>query len=178
LRLDIRVDRVDVVYGEGNTNQPSGEIIFDYKTGHARPADWLGSRPDAPQLPLYAVVSESPQLAAVAFASLRPGKDMGINGYEASDGILPRATALKTESLAAQVEEWREVLTSLAQDFHAGMAAVSPKRYPQTCNYCEQRLLCRLKLATLEADALDDQDNPDADPESAAFDSGPEADFG
>ena len=178
LRLDIRVDRVDVVYGEGNTNQPSGEIIFDYKTGHARPADWLGSRPDAPQLPLCAVVSESPQLAAVAFASLRPGKDMGINGYEASDGILPRATALKTESLAAQVEEWREVLTSLAQDFHAGMAAVSPKRYPQTCNYCEQRLLCRLKLATLEADALDDQDNPDADPESAAFDSGPEADFG
>jgi probable DNA repair protein len=178
LRLDIRVDRVDVVYAEGNTTQPSGEIIFDYKTGRARPADWLGQRPDAPQLPLYAVVSESPHLAAVAFASLRPGKDMGINGYEASDGILPRATALKTASLAAQVEEWRGTLTSLAQDFHAGMAAVSPKRYPQTCNYCEQRLLCRLKVATLEAEVLDDQDNPDADPESAAFDSGPEADFG
>jgi probable DNA repair protein len=182
LRLDIRVDRVDVVYGEGNTNQPSAEIIFDYKTGRAMPAQWLGLRPDAPQLPLYAVLAGSPQLAAVAFASLRPGKDMEINGYEARDGILPKSSKLKVESLAAQVDEWREVLTSLAEDFHTGMATVSPKRYPQTCSFCEQRLLCRLKLSTLEADALIDQEEPEdpnADPESPAFDSsGPEAEFG
>jgi len=181
LRLDIRVDRVDQLVADPEDG-PSPEIIFDYKTGRAAPTDWLGPRPDAPQLPLYAVVSGSPQLAAVAFASLRPGKDMGINGYEARAGILPKSTRLKAESLQAQVEDWRDVLTSLANDFHSGLATVSPKRYPQTCGYCEQRLLCRLKLSTLEADALvdeDDQDGPSADSESPAFDSSDaEADFG
>jgi probable DNA repair protein len=183
LRLDIRVDRVDqlVVEADSEDDTPA-EIIFDYKTGRAAPAQWLGPRPDAPQLPLYAVVAGSPQLDAVAFANLRPGKNMGINGYEARDGILPKSTRLKAESLAAQLAEWREVITSLAEDFHNGMATVSPKRYPQTCNYCEQRLLCRLKLSTLEADALVDQEEPEdpnADSESPSFDpSGPEADFG
>jgi probable DNA repair protein len=179
LLLDIRVDRVDELVSDANPeNNPPAEIILDYKTGRAAPADWLGPRPDAPQLPLYAVVAGSPQLAAVAFATVRHGKDMGITGYEASDGILPKPAKLDAESLQAQVEEWREVLTSLAEDFHSGMAIVSPKRYPLTCTRCEQRLLCRLKLSTLEADALEDQDDPNADPESAAFDpSAAEADF-
>lgn len=169
LRLDIRVDRVDQVWcGEAGSG-PAGEVIFDYKTGNAKPADWLGERPDAPQLPLYAVVSGSPQLAGVAFASVRRGKDMGIDGYEAREGILPKSTRLKTASFGAQVEGWRRVLTALAEDFHSGVAAVSPKRYPQTCNTCEQRLLCRLDVSTLEADALEeleemgeDFDSPDA----------------
>ncbi len=186
LRLDIRVDRVDQLVAEADPEDgAAAEIIFDYKTGHAAPAQWLGPRPDAPQLPLYAVVAGSPQLAAVAFASLRPGKDMEINGYEARPGILPKSTRLKVESLADQLDEWREVLTSLAEDFYNGMATVSPKRYPQTCSYCEQRLLCRLKLSTLEADALADQDaqdepeDPNADTQSPSFDpSGAEADFG
>jgi ATP-dependent helicase/nuclease subunit B len=64
------------------TFEPAGEIILDYKTGSAAPADWLGPRPDEPQLPLYAVVSNNPNLAAVAFASVRPGNLMGIAGYE------------------------------------------------------------------------------------------------
>jgi len=180
MRLDIRVDRVDQVPAEdGPEAAPAGEIIFDYKTGRASPADWLGDRPDAPQLPLYAVVSGSPQLAGVAFAIVRPGIEMEIKGYESRDGILPAPTRLNAQSLIAQVEEWRETLTSLAHDFHSGLATVSPKRYPQTCAYCEQRLLCRLKLSTLDADALVDQDAADADPDSPAPDgSYPEAAIG
>jgi len=153
LRLNIRVDRVDTSLAD---EKPAGEIILDYKTGPAKPADWLGDRPDAPQLPLYAVVSESPHLAAVAFASVRAGNAMELNGYEARKGVLPKSTRLKTGSLQEQVAEWREVLTSLAEDFHAGNARVSPKQYPSTCRYCEQRLLCRLDLTTLEADAIED----------------------
>jgi len=177
LHLEVRVDRVDELLSRGGPEADRlGQIILDYKTGSATPAEWLGPRPDSPQLPLYAVVSGSPKLAAVAFASLRPGKEMGLNGYEAIDGVLPKAAPLKVESLEAQVEEWREVLESLAEDFHSGLATVSPKHYPQTCRYCEQRLLCRLRPSALEPDALDDQD---ADPDSAAFDlAGPEADFG
>jgi len=159
LHIEVRIDRVDI---DMSGEEPGGEIILDYKTGSANPSDWLGERPDAPQLPLYAVVSKSPNLAAVAFASVRLGKDMGMRGYQAHDRILPKAAELKTESLAAQVDQWREVLTSLAYDFHSGEARVSPKRYPHTCEHCEQRLLCRLDPSTLETDAL----NPEVlDPE-------------
>jgi hypothetical protein len=81
---------------------------------------------------------------------------------------------MKTESLEAQVSEWREVLTALAEDFYSGEARVSPKRYPQTCSHCEQRLLCRLEVAALDAEALEDSDS-DSDLSDFA---GTEADFG
>jgi probable DNA repair protein len=172
LRLNIRVDRVDLALGEGNTGQPSSEIILDYKTGPASPADWLGDRPDAPQLPLYAVVSHAPQLAAVAFASVRPGKDLGLHGYESQDGVLPKAAKLKAESLEAQVAEWGQVLTALAEDFHSGEARVDPKQYPQTCAHCEQRLLCRLDPVTLDANSLDEDSGGGSDSNlSGSFDS-------
>jgi probable DNA repair protein len=170
LRLDIRVDRVDRALGEGDTGQPSGEIILDYKTGPARPADWLGGRPDKPQLPLYAVVSHIPQLAAIAFANVRPGKDLGLHGYEASNGVLPKAAKMKASSLEAQVSEWQTVLTALAEDFHSGQASVDPKHYPKTCNQCDQRLLCRLDPSTLDANSLDEDSGADSDaanPEAA-----------
>jgi len=156
LHLNVRVDRVDLTDADGDTGQPAGEIILDYKTGSASPKDWLGERPDAPQLPLYAVVSNTPHLAALAFASVRPGNLMGMSGYEAHPGTLPKFAKLNAPSLAAQVVEWREVLESLANEFHAGNAIVSPKHYPQTCEYCEQRLLCRLNPAALDPDALED----------------------
>ena len=93
LRLNIRVDRIDLTLIDGEPD--GGEIILDYKTGPAKPADWLGERPDAPQLPLYAIVSEFPRLAAVAFANIRAGRDMDLNGYESSKGTLPRAAKLE-----------------------------------------------------------------------------------
>lgn len=149
--------------------EPIGEIILDYKTGPAKPADWLGDRPDAPQLPLYAVVAQSPHaesshLAAIAFGNVRAGT-VGLSGYAAYDNVLPKASRLKTDSLESQVDEWRVVLTALAEDFHDGDARVAPKQYPTTCRYCEQRLLCRLNPATLEADSLEDfieDTDPDA----------------
>jgi ATP-dependent helicase/nuclease subunit B len=168
LRLDIRIDRVDLALDEGNTGQTSGEIILDYKTGAARPADWLGERPDEPQLPLYAVVSNSRNLAAIAFASIRPGKDMGLFGYQSRDGVLPKSAKLKAESLEAQVGEWRNVLTALAEDFFTGQANVDPKNYPKTCAHCDQRLLCRLDPASLDANSLDDDSGDDSDNPEAA----------
>jgi ATP-dependent helicase/nuclease subunit B len=75
---------------------------------------------------------------------------------------------MSADSLAAQIDEWRDALNSLAHDFHSGNASVSPKHYPQTCEYCEQRLLCRLDLSALDADALEDPDDAEADAFSAA----------
>jgi hypothetical protein len=163
LRLDIRVDRVDSHLIDG---EPAGEIILDYKTGPARPTDWLGERPDAPQLPLYAVIAGAPHLAAIAFASVRAGTAMEMSGYEASKGVLPKSTKLKAPSLEAQVDEWRTTLEALAESFHSGDASVSPKQYPRTCLYCEQRLLCRLDPTTLDADALEDLDPSETEEEA------------
>jgi ATP-dependent helicase/nuclease subunit B len=67
---------------------------------------------------------------------------------------------LKTENFAAQVEEWRDVLTKLAEQFAAGEARVRPKSYPKTCAYCGQRMLCRVSEANLEK--IDDEEPGDS----------------
>ncbi len=76
LHLNLRVDRVDETEG--------GELVIDYKTGRASTNDWLSERPDAPQLPLYAVMSDATRLGGVAFARLRVGKEMGWKGFAAA----------------------------------------------------------------------------------------------
>jgi RecB family exonuclease len=143
LRFSVRMDRVDVVEG--------GEVLIDYKTGDASPNDWLTERPDAPQLPLYAILSEAERLQGVAFGLVRPGEGRALKGYAVGHGVLPKLTRLKeAATLEAQVERWREVLVGLAEEFHRGDARVRPKRYPGTCEHCAQRLLCRLDVTLLE----------------------------
>jgi probable DNA repair protein len=160
LHLDIRVDRVDQTVPDAASGEQPGEIILDYKTGAADPSQWEGERPDSPQLPLYAVVSPAPRLVAVAFATIRPGKFMGLSGYQSQHGVLPTVKRGQTLNLEAKREEWRQTLTELAEEFHAGRALAAPKEYPRTCRYCKQRLLCRLDLASLEPE--DDGDFEEA----------------
>ena len=153
LRLNVRVDRVDAGVDTGE----DGDIIIDYKTGAATPRDWLSERPDAPQLPLYAILSQAPRLEAVAFAQVRAGKDMGLHGFATRKDVLMKTAKLPpgTATLEAQVEEWRRVLTRLAEDFHRGDTRVRPKNYPQTCSHCGQRLICRLDVAAQQEDGAD-----------------------
>jgi RecB family exonuclease len=139
--------------------EPAGEIILDYKTGVANPADWQGDRPDAPQLPLYAVVAGVPELVGIAFASVRPGKGREIRGFASQRNVLPKVPRDGIRDLQGQVEEWRKVLTALAEDFHGGRPEARPKNYPETCKYCQQRVLCRLDIATLTADESEDTDD-------------------
>lgn len=156
LRLNLRVDRVD--------QTELGDIIVDYKTGAANPGDWLTERPDEPQLPLYAILSESTQLAGVAFGQVRPGKDMALHGYQTEAGILLKAARYKdAANLEDQIEAWRQVLTALAEDFHAGDVRVRPKKYPGTCEFCAQRLLCRLDVSLLADEASGDQTEEEAE---------------
>ncbi len=153
LRLHVKVDRVDTWLEHG---KPAGDLILDYKTGMAKPAQWVGDRPDAPQLPLYAVVAGSSELAGIAFASVRPGTKREIRGYQSKKNVLPKTVREAPTDLNAQVEEWRRVLAALASDFHAGKTEVRPKNYPETCRYCQQRLLCRLDVAALSADETEE----------------------
>jgi ATP-dependent helicase/nuclease subunit B len=123
----------------------------------------LTERPDAPQLPLYAIVSEAERLQGVAFALVRPGDGRGMKGYGAQPGVLPAQTKLKeAETLKDQVERWKQVLTALAEEFYRGDARVQPKNYPSTCARCGQRVLCRLDASLLEEEDEQDTSAEDA----------------
>jgi RecB family exonuclease len=144
------MDRVDDVDG--------GEVLIDYKTGTASPNDWLTDRPDAPQLPLYSILTDANRLKGVAFGLVRAGEGRAWKGY-APDGVLPgKPTKMKeAATLEEQVERWREVLVGLAEEFYGGNARVHPKHYPTTCARCGQRLLCRLDVSSIEEDEEDDE---------------------
>lgn len=154
LRLTVRVDRVDTT--------ESGDVIIDYKTGSARPSEWLTERPDAPQLPLYAVIAsdlnpENP-LADIAFAKVHAGKDAVFDGYmgKVVDGAWSENR--RRRPITDQLDEWRTVLVDLAKSFHHGDTRVDPKMYPHTCKYCAQRIFCRLDPTTIETnEEMNDQ---------------------
>jgi ATP-dependent helicase/nuclease subunit B len=157
LTLKVRMDRVDKV-GEG-------VFFVDYKTGYAAdPKQWIGERPDDPQLPLYTLLPEAEELKGMAFAKVRTGRDMKWLGYQVEEGILPASPRSKpnVRNMASLVEEWRGTLMRLAEDFAAGKADVRPKSYEQNCTHCAQRLLCRLDPTTL-LDAMEEEEVEDVD---------------
>ena len=158
LLLSLRVDRVDSVFNE--SGDELGELVLDYKTGLAGPTDWHGERPEEPQLPLYAALREPGTVAGIAFASLRAGTEIGLSGLAAGEGILPKAIKSAFETLDDQIADWHRILTYLAQDFAEGDARVRPKSYPKTCEFCQQRILCRLDPASLEE--LNEDEETDA----------------
>ena len=160
LDLRLRLDRMDRI---GVDDEGEDEVVLvDYKTGaSAHPNLWQGNRPDEPQLPLYALHPPSGSVKAIAFAKVRPGKQMKWSGYEAEPGILPKARG-NAADLNQLIADWRVTLTQLAQDFADGKAFVDPKAYPDTCDRCGQRLLCRLDPATLrEQDNEESVEEPD-----------------
>ncbi len=142
LELSVRPDRVDEVDG--------GLVFVDYKTSQELSIDhWLGERPLAPQLPLYALLAQPDEVRGLAFGRVRAGGDMGWISLESEAGLFPKKGSTTVSELAEQVALWRTELTRLAEEFAAGVANVDPKSYPKTCSYCQQRLLCRLQPATL-----------------------------
>ena len=152
LTLDVRFDRIDSV--------ESGFVLVDYKSGRGgHPSSWQDARPLDPQLPLYSLLYEPAELKGLAFANLRLGKDMKWLGYQAEDGILPRSRTNQTVDFEQQISEWYTTLTTLAEDFYHGRTSVDPAHYPNTCEHCPQRILCRLDPSLLQNDdATEEQD--------------------
>ncbi|MEM9384970.1 MAG: PD-(D/E)XK nuclease family protein [Pseudomonadota bacterium] len=148
LRLSLRIDRVDEV-SDGR------RLVLDYKSGQAASRRrWEGPRPDAPQLPLYALALD-PSPDAVAFAVLAAGAQRFV-GMGAHAAVLP---GLETPAEAGdkvalwsnQLAQWRATLSSLADEFARGDARVSPVRGSATCQYCELTSLCRIPGAAMSA---------------------------
>jgi len=134
MEIDIREDRVDVL-------EDGQKIILDYKTGECSPRSWDGDRPDDPQLPIYAVVENSP-IAGLFFGSLKVGK-VGFKGITNQEGIVPEVNP-SHEDVSEKISQWNKTLHQLGQQFKAGYAAVSPKNSPTTCRYCNLSSFCRV----------------------------------
>src|SRR5262249_24918724 len=80
LLLSLRADRIDRV--------DQGLVLIDYKTGaDSSPSSWLGDRIDQPQLPVYTTLMPPGDIAAVTFATLRPGKEMRMRGFQVAEGV-------------------------------------------------------------------------------------------
>ncbi len=143
LELKVRLDRVDQL--------EDGYAFIDYKTGFdLSPKHWLGDRPEAPQLPLYTMLAEPEQIRAVAFARMRPGKDMAWLSLQDRPGLFPTKKRNEpTHDLPTEIVQWRFELERLAYAFADGNAEVDPRTYPKTCQHCDQRLLCRVNPTTV-----------------------------
>ncbi|WP_347332845.1 PD-(D/E)XK nuclease family protein [Marinimicrobium locisalis] len=117
LNLTLFIDRIDEL--------ENGErLLIDYKTGaELNSRQWLGERPDEPQLPLYAV-TDSDAVHGVAFAQLNP-KALQWIGLGALSTPLPGVQP--TDDWDAQQAEWQEVLSELAHAFIQGDARVDYK---------------------------------------------------
>jgi probable DNA repair protein len=143
LRLDARVDRIDAMLDDAHpiASDASPQVILDYKTGNIPSKPWDGDRPDEPQLPLYAVLAGDIPVHGIAFARLKAGKI-----------ALDECSGPEFNS---RLEDWRRVLTNLAEVFVRGNTAVDPKT-TDSCRNCAQAALCRIHEHPLTGDSLDD----------------------
>ncbi len=171
VELRCRIDRIDQV--------EQGMVLLDYKTGKVDSKACDGERPDEPQLPAYAVLredsaSDGTPLAGIAFVGLHP-RDVDLTVIGSVAGVFPVAPGarsnprenLSPEGLQQQQQEWRTTLTRLAEDFVVGVAVVDPKKGRETCRYCAQGLLCRIREAE---DVGDGSDEIASASESGSFD--------
>lgn len=144
LLLKTRIDRVDQI---GDRS-----VLMDYKTGVANRAGWDGTRPDAPQLPLYAITSPIENLGGLLYAHVRSAerKKPHITGKADSEAILSARMQVSPEEFQEQLAIWHSVLTTLAEAFYSGDVDTQPKLFPKTCTHCGQRILCRIDPLTME----------------------------
>jgi ATP-dependent helicase/nuclease subunit B len=128
-----------------------GLAIIDYKTGVCATKEWMGPRPDQPQLPMY-VRAAGDDVAAVAFGIVRTG-EMGFKGIGREPDLIPGVTLVTKDRSkpAKQYRDWQQLvdgwtaeLDALGRAFGAGDARVDPKRGSTTCETCDQQLFCRI----------------------------------
>jgi probable DNA repair protein len=138
LSLTLRVDRED--------KQADGtHLLIDYKTGGGAPTDWVGERPNDPQLLLYGLISEQP-IEGLAFAQISAER-VAFSGVSKNETEIPGMQLVEKKFN----KTWEEFLTEahatliqLAEAFQQGDAPVDPKELEKTCQYCDLQSVCRV----------------------------------
>jgi ATP-dependent helicase/nuclease subunit B len=145
LTVNAKLDRMDRLVASGE------HAILDYKTGEAKIGDWLGPRPDEPQLPLYAL-GGGERVTAVAFARVKAG-EMEFRGVARGDAGIPGVKPITEHRVrfASHYRSWDELLSgwrseldALGREFASGDARVQPKKGQETCRWCGLQPLCRI----------------------------------
>ncbi len=142
ITVNVRLDRLDRI---GN-----GQAVIDYKTGQCKTSDWMGNRPEEPQVPMYASSVEE-GVAAVAFAVVKSG-DSKFRGISRVPEQIPNLRTIDKDPAGKKlyrnwdhlVGGWRVALDAIGRGFAEGDARVDPKRGPTTCENCDQHMFCRI----------------------------------
>lgn len=149
------VDRIDEL-------EEGGRVVVDYKTGRGKSRNaWRGERPDEPQLPLYATLTDG-DVGGVVFANVKADKP-GWSGLMRDDAVIKRDKAYPSGNSRSEWEAlypdwqallagWRRDLEALAEGFVAGDARVDPKNPRHTCTFCHLSAACRIAELTERAD--------------------------
>jgi len=161
LTLNLRLDRIDEL-ADGQ------HLVIDYKTGPVGPRAWEGDRPDDVQLPLYATFAVPEALEGLVFARVRPGETQFSGRVRnASTSLLaslsPRSAIVQNPLDDRQLEDWREKIEQLGQDFLAGRALADPKDPQKTCQTCHLQAICRIRerITPLSDEESDDNSSED-----------------
>ena len=147
LTLNLKIDRTDEISNKKH-------VLIDYKSGEAKPGDWLKERIIAPQLPLYSTLI-SPSV--VAFGKIKKGQ-MEFKGVKDSSIDF---SGFKTTNYTKEtkVSEWNDLLKLwknkidlLANEFLSGRAVIEPALNQETCKNCDLDSLCRIKERDFDND--------------------------
>jgi ATP-dependent helicase/nuclease subunit B len=146
LTLNLKIDRID-------ETSDKKYVLIDYKSGEAKPGDWLKERIIAPQLPLYSTLI-SPSV--VAFGKIKKGqiefkgvKDSSIDfsGFKATN----YTKETKVSEWNDLLELWKNKIELLANEFLSGRAVIEPALNQETCKNCDLDSLCRIRERDFES---------------------------
>jgi probable DNA repair protein len=137
--------------------------VIDYKTGaSAKPAAWMGERPELPQLPLYVRAIGQDRVSAVAFGVVCKGSTE-YRGFARDSAVFPQlkpfdATKAPFKDYANWgdlLRAWNRRLETLAREHAQGDARLAPNP-TKACRYCHLPGVCRSAQALLEPEEGDD----------------------
>lgn len=139
LLLPLRIDRIDLL-ADGRL------ALIDYKTGRTNISGWGGIRPEQPQLPLYALGimgdehglklnnfdfkpkdPKHPAIAALCFAQISNAQGLALTGVTDDPDswpLRPLGELGLAETWDKTVDQWREHLETIAEEFVEGEAEI------------------------------------------------------
>jgi RecB family exonuclease len=158
VQVRLKLDRVDRL-------EDGSLAVIDYKTGsQAKPAAWMGERPELPQLPLYVRAVDEEAVSAIAFGIVRKGATEYL-GYSREKALFPQLAPFEAHTRAFKdygswsevLQSWRQRLDAIALEHARGDARLAPDPR-KACRYCHLPALCRSAQASAEEEAVDAND--------------------
>jgi ATP-dependent helicase/nuclease subunit B len=148
VKIRLRIDRIDRL-------QNGRLMLIDYKSGKQTANSLTGKRPSEPQLWIYAT-AVGEEVGGIFFGQLKP-RDFKMVGFSQEREFTSTKTGVLKGKWDGFLQECRENVERLAQEFAAGRAAVNPKK--GACEFCGIAPLCRTYERVSPGAELTDSEN-------------------